>query len=149
TCDAGDELGQLTRAEAMLKAPRFAAPRADTPTLLRGLQLIYRVEGRTEEARRAIVDSWPNSDSPAEVIKQLALLDEAPLPMEMIHRVVDKGAENDDRVWLARANLAIRTGQFERAAEWLEACLRLQHGDGAVWSARLELSKSTGDPGGV
>ncbi len=141
--------GQLTRAEEILTAARRPATGADAPTLLRGLQLVYHIEGRIDEVRRAIVESWADSESPAEVVKQLARLDEAPLPLEMIRRVLEKGAQDDDRVWLARANLAIRTGQFERAAEWLAECVRRRPGDAATWRARLELAQATGDLDGA
>src|SRR5262249_42905971 len=47
-------------------------------------------------------------------------------------------APEDDRVWLARANLAIHTGQFAEAKTLLEACGRRRPDDPAVWQASLD-----------
>ena len=141
--------GQLTRAEEILQAALERSPGPEAPAVLRGLQLLYHVEGRTEDVRRAIIASWPESDSPASLLKQLARLDAAPLPLETTRKTLEKGAEGDDRVWLARANLAIRTGEFERAAEWLVACLRRRPHDPTVWQGRLDLSRASGDLAGA
>ena len=141
--------GQFTRAEEILQAALSQQPGADSPVVLRALQLLLHLEGRTEDVRRAILESWVYSETPAEVVKQLSRLDSAPLPLELTRRALEKAAEDDDRVWLARANLAIRTGQFDRAAEWLDACLRRRPEDPAVWRARLELARATGDLSGV
>ena len=59
--------GQLTQAEEMLQAALRRWPGTDDAGLLRGLQLLYHLEGRTEDVRRAIVASWADSDTPAEV----------------------------------------------------------------------------------
>jgi enediyne biosynthesis protein E4 len=141
--------GRLTRAEEILQAALRRRTGTDVPVVLRGLQLLYHIEGRTEDVRRAIVESWADSDSPAEVVKQLSRLDAAPLPLETTRKVLEKAAEDDDRVWLARANLAIRTGQFDRAAEWLDACSRRRPEDTAVLRARLQLSRAIGDFAGA
>ena len=141
--------GQLSQAEEMLQAAVRRWPGADAAELLRGLQLVYHLEGRTEDVRQAIVALWSQSETPAKVLQQLALLDEAPLALESTRRALEKGAEDDDRVWLARAKLAIRTGQFERASEWLERCSRRRPADSAIGRARLELSRATGDLDGT
>jgi hypothetical protein len=47
-------------------------------------------------------------------------------------------APEDDRVWLGRAYLAIRTGQFPEADRWLGKCLARRPQDPVVWRARLE-----------
>jgi tetratricopeptide (TPR) repeat protein len=141
--------GQLAHAEEMLQAAVRRWPGADSQELLRGLQLVLHLEGRTEDVRQAIMASWPDSETPAKVVQQLALLNEAPLALEATRRALEKGAEDDDRVWLARANLAIRTGQFERASEWLDRCAQRRPADSALWRARLELSRATGDKSGT
>ena len=141
--------GQLAQAEEMLQAACRRWPGADSLELLRGLQLVFHVQGRTEDVRQAIVASWAESETPAKVVRQLARLDEAPLALEATRRTLEKAAEDDDRVWLARANLAIRTGQFERASEWLDRCSLRRPADSAIWRARLELSRATGDMSGT
>ena len=114
--------GQITEAEQMLQAAIKRWPGADAPALLNGLQVVYHLEGRTEDVRRAIIASWAQTDTPAEVVRHLSRIDNAPLAIAMIRETLDKAAENDDRGWLAQANLAIRTGQFDRATKWLDAC---------------------------
>ena len=114
--------GQITEAEQMLQAAIKRWPGADAPALLNGLQVVYHLEGRTEDVRRAIIASWRQTDTPAEVVRHLSRIDNAPLAIAMIRETLDKAAENDDRGWLAQANLAIRTGQFDRATKWLDAC---------------------------
>ena len=82
-------------------------------------------------------------------MKQLWRLDTAPLPLEMTRKTLEKAAEDDDRVWLARANLAIRTGQFDRAAQWLDACASRRPHDAVAWRARLDLSRASNDLAGA
>ena len=65
---------------------------SDRAALLRGLQLAVPQEGRTEDVRRAIVASWAEAESPAEVVKQLSRIDAAPLPLEMIRHTLKNGA---------------------------------------------------------
>jgi tetratricopeptide (TPR) repeat protein len=137
--------GQITQAEEMLQSGLGRCSGADSPELLRGLQLLFHLEGRIDDVRRAILASWAQSDTPSEVLKQLSRIDTAPLALEMIRNALDKAPENDDRAWLARANLAIRTGQFDRAAKWLDACLRRRPDDSVVWRARLELARAQSD----
>jgi len=141
--------GQLTRAEDVLQSALRRATGPDRPLLLRGLQLVYHVEGRTEDVRQAIIASWAETDSPASVVKQVSRLDAAPLPLEATRTTLEKASDDDDRVWLGRGNLAIRTGQFERAAEWLDRCLRRRPSDAPVWRGRLELARATADVAGA
>ena len=49
----------------------------------------------------------------------------------------------DDRVWLGKANLAVRQGAFDEAARWLEACLKRRPEDVPVWRARLNWALAT------
>ena len=37
---------------------------------------------------------------------------------------VSRSAPDDDRGWLGQAKLAIRDGAFDKAARWLDACVR-------------------------
>ncbi len=52
-------------------------------------------------------------------------------------------APDDDRLWLGRANLAIRSGSYDEAGRLLDDCLRRRGDDAAVWRARLEWSLRT------
>ncbi len=53
------------------------------------------------------------------------------------------GCAEDDRVSLGRANLAIRDGWFDLAAQLLGTCLRRRPDDVAVWRARLNWALAT------
>ena len=85
-------------------------------------------------------------------MRQLANLDSInPVPIEKIWPALEKAAGNapdDDRIWLGRANLAIRTGEFARASTGsTTAC-----GDARatpVWKSRLDLALATGDVAGA
>ena len=67
----------------------------------------------------------------------------APLPVDVTRGILDKGPRDDDRVWLGRANLAIRTGQLEQVAQWLEACVRLSPGRSARLDEPAGVSRAT------
>ena len=54
-----------------------------------------------------------------------------------------KLAPDDDRVWLGRANLAIRTGDMKDAERWLNECEKKRPDDPAVWRARLKWAIAT------
>jgi tetratricopeptide (TPR) repeat protein len=139
------DAGRFTRAEELLHDALRRLPDAEKKEPLRALQLLYQLQGRTEEIRRAIVESWTSADSPAAVLVQLYRLDTAPFPLEMTRNVLDKADSTDDRVWLARANLAIKTGRFDVAGRWLDACLKRRPGDRAAWRSRLDLAVASGD----
>ena len=57
-----------------------------------------------------------------------------------------QAAPDDDRVWLALADLATRSGRFDEAGEWLTRCERARPDDPAVWRARLEWARAAGRP---
>jgi enediyne biosynthesis protein E4 len=52
-------------------------------------------------------------------------------------------APDDDRVWLGRANLAIRAGAYDEAQTWLDACRKRRPDDVPVWESRLEWGMAT------
>ena len=54
-----------------------------------------------------------------------------------------KLAPDDDRVWLGRANLAIRTGDVKDAERWLDQCEEKRPDDRAGWRARLKWAMAT------
>ena len=70
-----------------------------------------------------------------------------PSPVETARAAIERDAQlapDDDRVWLARANLALRTGAHDEAEKWLDKCQKLRPDDGPVWHARLRLGMATG-----
>jgi thioredoxin-like negative regulator of GroEL len=143
------DAGQLTRAEEVLTAARRNATGADALRVLHALEVLYEIEGRDDELRRSIIDSWPFTDSPTLLVQKLSWQDAAPLQIGTLHKVLGTAATDDDRVWLGRANLAIRTGNLEGAARLLEGCLQRRPLDPVVWRARLELAEAAGDLAGA
>ena len=68
------------------------------------------------------------------------------VPADALRSSLDRAgalAPQDDRVWLAKANLAIRTGSYDEAARWLDACLERRPDDAPVWRARLNWAVAT------
>jgi enediyne biosynthesis protein E4 len=139
--------GQLAAAE------QFINDTAEDPRNVRSavrvlLAPIYSQLGRLEEAERLIEARWEHlsetgEGTPDKAIVLIRLLIELKwkgIPVETVRGYLDQtghAAPQDDRVWLGRANLAIRTGAFDEAEQWLNACLRARPEDIAVWRARL------------
>jgi tetratricopeptide (TPR) repeat protein len=68
-------------------------------------------------------------------------------PVEQTQANLDhasQSAPEDDRIWLGRANLAIRAGKLDQAAHWLETCLRKRPEDQPVWKSRLRWAVASG-----
>ncbi len=111
-------------------------------------------EGRAEEAERIIESRWRNLDVNGEGASEHAI-NLARLHMELRWNVppvdsirayldqVGRLAPDDDRIWLGRANLAIRAGSHDEAARWIDACLRRHPDDRSVWRARLDWALRT------
>ncbi len=86
------------------------------------------------------------SEKALNVVRLYIELDRKPYPVELIRSVLDEAnrlAPEDDRVWLAKARLAIRTQAYDEAARSLEACSKRRPNDAAVWRARLDLALAT------
>ena len=114
-----------------------------------GLVLLLRLEGRFQEARRWLEDGFDAMTSPVETLTRLYKLDVDPFPIEGVRTALDragKQAPEDDRVWLARAHLAIRLGEFAEAEEWLERCLARRPDDPVVWRMKLDCALAAGRP---
>ncbi len=142
------EAGQFTTAEAILEAARPLATGADSLELLKNLGMLYQIEGRTDDLRRSLIDSWRYSDSPAALLRKLARQDSAPFPLGTIRNLLEM-SDGDDRVWLGRASLATRTGHLDAAVKLLDDCLGRRPDDPLVWRARLELAQASGDIAGA
>jgi tetratricopeptide (TPR) repeat protein len=75
--------------------------------------------------------------------------EEAPGLLRSLVEQAGRLAPQDDRVWLARASMAIGRGAFDEAARWLEACLRKRPEDGPTWRAYLNWAMATNRVAGV
>ena len=140
------DLGRFAEAEAMLDQllERPGPTRAEARQTLTQL---YFWEGRTDAVRRLIQAGWRQAPDRAGELRSLWMMDSSPPRIEAVRAVVDRAARSapgDDRVWLARANLATQTGQFAEAARYLEACTQARPDDPAVWISRLEWARASG-----
>ena len=115
---------------------------------------VYQQQGRIEEAGRLIEARWRHLDEMGEGGSEKAInlvrlyieLRRSIPPIDAIRGVLDRAAAfapEDDRVWLGRANLAIRGGSYDEAARLLDACLRRRPDDTAVWRAQLSWAMAT------
>jgi thioredoxin-like negative regulator of GroEL len=129
-------------------------PRHDRTALLALLVPMLGELGRHDEAARLIEERWEALNQSGEAalepaIKLLRLhidLSSRPAPVEDARRVLDRASQlapDDDRVWLGRANLAIRTGALDDAGRLLDACLQRRPDDVPVWQARLNWGLAT------
>ncbi len=124
---------------------------SDLPILLGP---VYCRQGRLEEAKRLVEARWIHLRDQGEGASEKALnlvrlyieLDRKPYPVELIRSVLGEAnrlAPEDDRVWLGKAQLAIRTQAYDEAARWLDDCSKRRPNDAAVWRARLDWALAT------
>jgi tetratricopeptide (TPR) repeat protein len=145
--------GQLAAAEQLINAA-VVDPRNDRTALMALLVPTYQEQGRLDEAERLIEARWEHLNALGEgalepAIKLIRLHVELTLkatPIESTRAFLDQVARlapDDDRVWLGRAKLAIRTGAYDEAQQWLDACVSRRPEDVPVWRARLSWGVAT------
>jgi tetratricopeptide (TPR) repeat protein len=151
--------GELAVAEQIID-DAAGDPRNDRTHIRFLLVPIYSQLGRIDEAKRLIEERWQHLQQTAEgasepaidLVRQHIELDFKPNPVENVRTYLDQAfqmARDDDRVWLGRANLALRIGDHAEAKRWLDDCLRRNHQDVPVWSSWLRLGIATGRIGMV
>jgi predicted Zn-dependent protease len=147
------EQGRLADAEHLIQSA--ADSRGPDGSALRMLLIPTLVqEGREDEAKRLIEARWRNLAANGEGASEQAI-NLARLHMELrwnvppvdaVRAYLDQAgrlAPDDDRIWLGRANLAIRVGSHDEAAQWIDACLQRRPDDRSVWRARLDWAMRT------
>jgi tetratricopeptide (TPR) repeat protein len=148
------ESGHLAAAERLIH-DAAEDRRNDRTALLMLLVPIYVQQGRIDEAVRLIEARWEHLNKRVEGALEPAILllwqhielTSKPTPVETLRDFIDQAARlapKDDRVWLGRANLAIRTGAYDEAGRWLDACQRLRPDDVPIWRGRLSWGIATG-----
>ncbi len=147
------ERGRLAEAEQIIR-DALDDPRIDGSTLPIALGPVYFQQGRLDEALRSIEARWDFLNQASEGATEPAINlvrghiehRRSPIPIEVIRSDLEPAARlnpHDDRVWLGKANLAIRVGSYEEAARWLDACLLRRPEDVPVWRARLNWAVAT------
>jgi len=147
------ERGRFAKAEQLidtaLKDPRLQD--SDLPILLGP---IFCQQGRFDDAKRLIEMRWNHLRDQGEGASEKAInlvrlhieLDRKPYAIELIRSALDAAGNrdtDDDRVWLGKADLAIRTHAYDEAARWLDACSKRRPNDVAVWRTRLDWALAT------
>ncbi len=137
--------GRLADAERLINDARFD-PRNDAPSLLVLLFPLLQQQGRDDEIGPLIEERWDHLIAQGEGSREQAIgllrlaidLRDKPMLLEEVRAALDAAgrlAQDDDRVSLGRANLALRAGSYDEAARWVDACLRQRSDDVAVWRA--------------
>jgi enediyne biosynthesis protein E4 len=147
--------GRLAAAEQLIKNLNRDSPSEESdPSILLGS--IYCYQGRVEEAKRLIETRWDHLNEAGEGAAEKAInllrlyteIQSRAMPVEVVRDFLDHaalGSPDDDRIWLGRANLAVRAGSYDEAARWLDACLRSRPDDVAVWRAWLDRGLAAND----
>jgi tetratricopeptide (TPR) repeat protein len=139
------DTGRLAAAEQLV-LDSVKNPRYDRTQLMVMLVPIYSQIGRSDEAERLIEERFQHLTETDEVTQEQAIkllqphidLTVKASTAELLRLYLDqmgKLAQDDDRVWLGRANLAIQTGKYDDAKRWLDACQRRRANDVPVWRA--------------
>jgi len=141
-------LGRLADAEVVLDAALARGKGgAERVKARHALSQLYFYESRRDAMRRLILAAWREAPDPAAELRDLWLIDDATTRQEGVAQEVGRAgrlAPEDDRVWLARGNLAAARGDFAEAGRWLDACIRRRPDDPAAWRARLNLARASG-----
>jgi enediyne biosynthesis protein E4 len=142
--------GRFAVAEQVIKRA-MDRPGIDATALPLCLGPIYWVEGRVEDAEQSVERRWADlyergqgaSEKAIDLVRLHIDLGGSALPVDLVRdrlETVGRMAPDDDRVWLGKANLAIRTGSYDEAEKWLVDCLKRRPDDVPVWRARLNLA---------
>jgi tetratricopeptide (TPR) repeat protein len=144
------QTARFSDAERFLRAS-LKGPSSRTAAGRHLLFVILGQQGRLLEARRLIEEMW--TETSLSVTERVGLLrdhlaldlDAMPLEgnLEFLGR---RGATefDDEGLWLARANLATKTGRLEEALRWLDAACLRRPDNPDVWRARLDWAVTAG-----
>jgi hypothetical protein len=148
------EDGRFAEAERLV-SEAARDPRNDRSSLMVGLVPIMIDLGRWDEATELIEDRWESLnvlgqgalDPAIKLLLRHVEVTTGAVAIDAVRASLDEAAKlapDDDRVWLGRANLAIRTVDLKDAERWLDQCEKKRPDDRAVWRARLKWAMATG-----
>jgi tetratricopeptide (TPR) repeat protein len=154
------QLAALARGRLATKTGRYALAETCLARARRGggdmgdearrlLGNIHWMTGRRDEYLSYLEREVEGMRDPSETLRILWSVDYDPYPMDGVRLVLEtanRTAPEDDRVWLALADLETRAGRFEEAGNWLAKCERARPDDRAVWRVRLTWAKAAGRP---
>ena len=145
--------GKIAEAERLVS--EAANDRRNNRTSLMVLLVPIMIDlGRQDEATELIEDRWEDLnalgqgalDPAIKLLLQHVEMTTGMTAIDQVRILLDEAAKlapDDDRVWLGRANLAIRTGDMKDAERWLNECEKKRPDDRAVWRARLKWAMAT------
>ena len=110
------------------------------------LARLHWLTGRHDEYRQFLRREVERSRDPFANLRLLWTTEHDGYPVEGMREEINQArrvAPKDDRVWLALADLATRTGHLDEAAEYLTRCEGACPGDPAVWRASPVEQEST------
>jgi tetratricopeptide (TPR) repeat protein len=132
------QLGRYVAAEESLRQAWNAGDAETRDKAYTQLGWLLQIEGRHRDVRRLIEQA---GDTSAWALRTFWLLDTEPVPVELVRSVLKKASHDspqDDRVWLAQANLALRMGELDLAGESLGRCEQTRTDDPVVILSRLD-----------
>jgi tetratricopeptide (TPR) repeat protein len=118
------------------------------------LGILYSQQGRFDDALQLIASSWDQinrggdggSERAIQTLDMHIQVRLNPISDDEIRPFLDRAARldpDDDRVWLAQANLGIRNGAYQEAARRLDQCLSRRPDDVPVWRAKIRCGVAT------
>ena len=145
--------GKLARAERLV-SEAARDQRNNRKSLMVGLVPIMIDLGRQDEATELIEDRWEDLnalgqgalDPAIKLLLQHVEVTTGEAAIDVVRTSLNEAAKlapDDDRVWLGRANLAIRLGDMKDAERWLNECEKKRPDDRAVARARLKWAMAT------
>lgn len=141
-------LGRYRVAEAsLLRAAKGSGDDAEEAWRL--LEALYWTTGRRQEHRAILEARAEREADPSQTLRSLWSIDRDPHPLDSMAATLAKAsrtAPDDDLVWLASADLAIRAGRLDDASAWLGRCERTRPEDPGVWKVRLDWALAAGRP---
>ncbi|MFI5458430.1 MAG: FG-GAP-like repeat-containing protein [Isosphaerales bacterium] len=142
------ETGRYALAESCLeRANRAGGETGDEGGRLLGR--LHWITGRHDDYQRFLRREVERQRNPSETLRMIWSIETVAYPIDAMREALEnarRAAPDDDRVWLALADLATRSGRFEEAGEWLTRCERARPDDHAVWRARLEWARAADRP---
>jgi enediyne biosynthesis protein E4 len=145
--------GRFSAAETILDRA-LLHPGRQVCTVGQTLARLLWEQGRTYDRRAAIESAWRSASRPGwprpaqalELLRDHIAVDFESLAVDAFRILLDRAgrqAPDDDRVWLGRANLAIKNGNFADARRWIDECLTRRPDDPPLWQAELDWGLGT------
>ena len=118
---------------------RFSKPcrvttEPDAAEVRQTLELVYRFQGRMDDVRRLIVESWIELPTRRPSFGGCSCWTRPSIRPKWSGSCWRLADPEDDRIWLAKANRAILSGQPDEAARWLARARPAAHRPGGLAS---------------